>query len=114
MRRIPWDVEEAVALYDLYFRLSASPEHKEEQINALSQIYRKRAMILSISIDEKFRNETGLSMQLSCIQYVVTNGDHGLSGASKLFYQTYQLYNENPEMFNIILDEFYRKYSGPI
>ena len=113
MFRVKWDVEEAVALFDLYFRLPHNPSLKRDQIRSLSLDYSNRARILGISIDEKFRNEAGLAMQLSCIQYVVTNGAYGLSGASKLFYQTYALYNENPQMFSRILEEFNRKYHSP-
>ena len=50
-------------------------------------------------------------MQLGCIHYVVTSGKEGMSNASKLFYDTYELYKKDAGMFQRILEEFYRKYS---
>lgn len=44
------------------------------------------------------------------IHYVVTDGKEGMSGASKLFYQTYDLYKNNPENFQKICNHFYDKY----
>lgn len=49
-------------------------------------------------------------MQLGCIHYVVTGGKEGMSGASRLFYQTYDLYRDDPKLFKYICDEFYDKY----
>lgn len=109
--RIKWDVEEAIALFDLYFTLPDDSDLKEKKIAELSKIYNNRARILGLEVDEKFRNKAGIKMQLACIQYVVTNGKYGLSDASELFYQTHKLYKEYPQMFHLILHEFYRKYS---
>ena len=66
--------------------------------------------MLGIQTDTKFRNINGLSMQLGCITYIVTDGKHGFSSASKLFYETYDLYKTNPELFASILQEFKDKY----
>lgn len=49
-------------------------------------------------------------MQLGCIHYVVTDGKEGFSGASRLFYDTYKLYQEKREKFNKILENFNCKY----
>lgn len=49
-------------------------------------------------------------MQASCIEYVVTNGEKGLSNSNKLFYQTHKLFTDQPEKFNAILNEFIKKY----
>ena len=45
------------------------------------------------------------------MHYVVTNGAEGMSNASKLFYDTYKLYHEEPDKFNLILCDFYKKYA---
>ena len=90
--RIKWDVEEAIALFDLYFTLPDDSDLKEKKIAELSKIYNNRARILGLEVDEKFRNKAGIKMQLA-------------------FYQTHKLYKEYPQMFHLILHEFYRKYS---
>lgn len=110
MIRVRWELEEAVALMDLYFRYGATLSVPNDELLKLSQIYRKRANILVLNVDDKFRNLSGMKMQLGCIHYVVTGGKEGMSGASKLFYQAYDLYKNNQENFKKIRDHFYDKY----
>lgn len=106
MKRINWELEEAVALFAYYFKSNKTNEDLEK----LSQAYHKRAILNGLQIDEKFRNINGLNMQLGCIHYIVTNGKHGFSSASKLFYNTYDLYLNNHDIFIKILMEFENKY----
>ena len=110
MIRVRWELEEAVALMDLYFRYGATLSVPNDELLKLSQIYRKRANILGLNVDDKFRNLSGMKMQLGCIHYVVTGGKEGMSGASQLFYQAYDLYKNNQENFQKIRDHFYDKY----
>lgn len=109
MARVTWAEEEAVALFDLYFREGMNAPI--EQIVHLSKIYRERAEDLGLVVDEKFRNVSGLKMQLACIHYVVTEGREGMSNASKLFYATFELYQNDRERYECILREFKAKYS---
>lgn len=85
MIRVQWELEEAVALFDLYLKSGASLSIPEENLSEISKAYRNRANQLGLVVDEKFRNLNGLKMQIGCIHYVVTEGKSGLSGASKLF-----------------------------
>lgn len=114
MIRVRWELEEAVALMDLYFRYGATLSVPNDELLKLSQIYRNRANILGLNVDDKFRNlsgmKTGMKMQLGCIHYVVTGGKEGMSGASRLFYKTYDLYKNNPLEFRNICKGFYKKY----
>lgn len=110
MKRVKWDVEEAVALMHLYFDNDCKMSVDSEQIENLSKIMKKRAVILGFDIDDSFRNVTGLEMQLACIHYVVTDGEEGLQNASTLFYETYDLYLKCPKIFSRIYDEFVEKY----
>lgn len=107
MLRVKWELEEAVALFTLYF---SDTKYTREDLLKLSAAYNKRAKLLGIKTDEKFRNINGLAMQMGCITYVVTNGEHGYSSASKLFYETYKLYQTLPDVFATILQEFNEKY----
>ncbi len=91
MIKIKWDLEEAVALYDLYFKSGQILTIDMDKVNELSAIMKNRARIKGLAIDEKFRNVTGLTMQIGCIHYVVTNGNKGLSNVSKVFYEAYDL-----------------------
>ena len=103
-------MEEAVALMDLYFRCGATLSVPNDELLKLSQIYRNRANILGLAVDDKFRNLSGMKMQLGCIHYVVTDGKEGMSGASNLFYKTYDLYKNNPCEFQNVCKKFYAAY----
>lgn len=69
MIKINWSVEEAVALFYFYFNGLTS----KNDLKKLSAAYKKRAVMLGIQTDDKFRNINGLSMQLGCITYIVTD-----------------------------------------
>lgn len=110
MIKVQWAVEEAVALFDLYFQHGSKMNLPMDEVEKLSEIYNKRAKALGLDVDEKFRNISGLKLQLACIHYVVSGGRKGMSAASKLFYNTYQLYQTNPKEYRTILTDFYSKY----
>lgn len=74
MVKVKWDLEEAVVLYDLYFKSGATLSVDTEKLNELSAIMKNRAAVKGVQIDEKYRNVTGLTMQIGCIHYVVTDG----------------------------------------
>lgn len=111
MIKVCWEQDEAVALFDVYFKNYGSVNVSEEILNNLRDMYIKRIKDKGVTVDEKFRNLSGLRMQLGCIHYVVTGGKEGMSNASKLFYDTYELYKNNPDTFQQILDCFYNRYS---
>lgn len=110
---IKWHVEEAVALFDLYFKQNNPLSPCEEDIQRLSKTLLNRAQLLGFNnIDDKFRNENGLRIQLACIHYVITDGREGMSNASQLFYQTYELWISNRAIFDRLLNEFHSKYQN--
>ena len=111
MEIVLWELEEAVVLFDLYLQNGTNVPNK--QLEELSKMYQNRAKKLSLRIDEKYRNLAGLRMQLACMEYVVTGGERGLSAASKLFSETYELYQSDPVRFKQIKEEFYQKYKEP-
>lgn len=110
MIKVKWDLEEAIALYDVYLKSKQKLDVDEKNLKNLSNVLKKRAKIKGFKIDDKFRNLTGLSMQIRCIHFVVTNGKEGLSNASHIFYEANDLYRDKPDIFYKVLDEFYSKY----
>lgn len=91
MKRINWDLEEAVALYDLYFKSGQTLSIDKDKLKQLSEILNKRAKLKGQIVDDKFRNVTGLSMQVATIHYIVTGGKEGLKIVVRFFerYMTY-------------------------
>ena len=110
--RIPWDLEEAVLLINYYFEHGEIFYISNDEAREISKLLRCRAERLSIPVDEKFRNITGIKMQLACVHSVVTDGQHGMANAGKIFYDAYALYKENRCLFDKILKEFYEKYAN--
>ena len=111
MKRVKWELEEAVALFDLYFKNGSTLSVDENALRSLSRMYQKRAELLKLDTDSKFRNLSGLWLQLGCVHYVVTGGKEGMSNASRLFYQTYELFLTEPDKFRDICETFYKFYT---
>ncbi len=110
MIKVLWELDEAVALLDLYIKNGKVLQVPDAQLIKLGEIYKKRAQQRGITTDDKFRNLAGLRMQIGCIHYVVTDGKEGLARAAKVFYEAYDLYKKNPVQFQAILDTFYKTY----
>ncbi|WP_295131445.1 hypothetical protein [uncultured Catenibacterium sp.] len=62
MKRINWDLEETVALYDLYFKSGQTLSIDKDKLKQLSEILNRRVKIKGWVVDDKFRNVTALSM----------------------------------------------------
>ena len=111
MIRIKWSVEEMVAMVALYYKYKNDENiDLENEYVLLSRQLVKRADILSIQHDSKYRNINGMRTIFENVKYVDTNGENGLSGASQLVYEVVKLYNDKPFVFNMILTEFNEKY----
>ena len=110
--RIKWSLEEAVVLLEYFF--VSRGECKDSELQTIRNMMIKRAIEMKIAYDEKFRNITGLRMQLGCIEYVVTDGKSGLQNAARIFNDAYDLFQENRPKYYMILSEFYKKYQQDI
>lgn len=103
MKRIPWSLEEAVILHDAYIRIATKQASKANAIAEVSQRLRKIAVESGIDIDEEFRNINGITMQLSIMEYVMTEGQRGLGHPPKVFMQAAELYKTNLQSYASIL-----------
>lgn len=111
MKRISWEVEEMVAMVDIYYRYKNNETaNLSEELKALSEKLKKRADILNIEHDERFRNYNGMKMIFENVRFVDTNGEAGFSSASQLVYDIVELYHNKNEIFKKVLDEFKLKY----
>ena len=101
MIKVNWDVEELVALIDVYRRSDEkSAEQIEVELLALSKAFVERAERLGIEHDEKYRNLNGMKMMFQNVAYVASNGDHGMSAASSAMRKVYDMSNSSPEVFD--------------
>lgn len=102
--RIPWDQYESAFL--LYYCLEIEQKNIscKEAITLISQKLRARAVAKGYEIDNIFRNENGISMQLSAMRNCYLGKVQGLK-FSKLFQDVVKLYHENRVAFQQILQE---------
>ena len=102
--RIPWDRYEVALLFSAYERVADGSDIGSEAVK-LSETLRNLAVQRGISINDTYRNVNGMKMQLANVQYIFTDGKKGLSGASGMIRQVYELYKANPAEYQIILKE---------
>ncbi len=112
MIKVNWDVEELVALIDIYRRSEGKTnEEIDAELLELSDALAYRADKLGIGHDENFRNMDGMKLMFQNVVYVATNGRHGMSAASSSMRKVYGMLSTAPEVFDLLLEEFARRYA---
>lgn len=102
--RIPWDKYEAALLLDYCIKVENSEISRVEAVSTVSQMLRSRAIRKGYEIDDVFRNENGINMQISSMRNCYLGKKQGLT-ISKLFYETVSLQKNDPEAFDLLLQE---------
>ena len=100
--RISWDKFEIALLIEACEHASTGSP-KQEIVKDLSAKLRLRAISRGQEIDELFRNENGVALQMTKMDYLLTNGKKGLPGASKSFTEMVALKQSAPTEFLLIL-----------
>lgn len=103
--RIGWDEYEVALLIDACNHVLDKKIAKPEMVRILSKKLRNRAEANGIEIDEIFRNENGISLQMTKMDYILTDGKIGLPGASKLYAEIANLSKVQPSEFAKLLAE---------
>lgn len=104
MARQPlWDKYEVALLIEAYLRIDQKTESRQRVVAETSQLLRERAVYLGIDIDDIYRNENGIKMRMSTMQYLFTEGRKGIPNDSKLFAEIFNLYNNDRASFKRIL-----------
>lgn len=98
-KRIPWDEQEALLLFDTYEKIEKYPTKKIAIISALSINLRRRAQDNGITIDDIFRNNSGIGMRISEIDKILHPEKPGLTKTSELFRTTAALYGKHRRSF---------------
>ena len=103
--RIPWDIEEAVLILDMLLKSLDGKLTRKEAIRQVSEKLRRRAVNRGIEIDDIFRNENGITFQMSALEVAYTGRKTKLKQPTKLFVETVNLYRNNRELYEEILKE---------
>ena len=101
--RVEWDEFEAALLIEACEEVLYKGKPKSEVVKTVSSNLRKRAISKNIAIDAVFRNENGIALQMQKMTYLLTHGEKGMPGASKLYAEVAELREENPKKFEEIL-----------
>ncbi len=97
--RIVWDEhEQAVLLQALVDVLNHEIERKQA-IAEVSKRLREEAELRGIVIDEKFRNENGISLQMNCLEYAYTGGKTGLHVTRGWYFDIVNTYQNDQNVF---------------
>ena len=103
--RIPWDVEEAVLMLDVLLKSLDGKLARKEAIHQVSEQLRRRAVNRGIEMDDIFRNENGITFQMSALEAAYTGMNTKLKQPTKLFTETVNLYRNQRELYERILKE---------
>ena len=101
---IPWNEYEAVLLVEACNKVISGEASKSDVIPELSSRLRGRMLSQGVEISETYRNENGIALQLSAMQYIMTNGEIGLPGGSALFSRMASLFTEDRPSFDMKLN----------
>lgn len=112
--RIGWNKYETALLIDAYERVASGEESRKDAIKRLSDRLRNRMLLNGIEVSEKYRNENGIAVQMSAIEYCMTHGEKGFENPSKMFVEIAYLAMEERVSFKSLLDEALNLYPEPV
>ena len=73
MKIVPWNKYETVLLIEAYINVSSGKEKRKDAVRRLSMDFRNLAISNGQTIDNIYRNENGIDMQMATIEYLFTN-----------------------------------------
>lgn len=105
MNRIPWDMQEAAVLLDGLIKVREGKIKRADAVANISKKLRARAKKKYGTIDDKFRNENGISLQMARIEYGFTNGQSGMGPTSKWQNAIIKVFNDDKKAYDELLNE---------
>jgi len=87
-------MHEAAILLRALINVLNNGEERKRAITEVSQTLRELAAGQGIPVDDKFRNENGIALQMSKLEYVFTDGTSGLRAQTGWYFDIVRLYRE--------------------
>ena len=112
--RVVWNKFEVALLVDTYEKVAKGELLRKAAIAKLSRRLRYRKIMNGIEVNEKYRNENGIQLQLSVMENILTHGEKGLASRSRLFEEIAKLATENHEEYIELLHEAIQMYPEPL
>ena len=106
-KRIPWDMSEAVIMLDGLVAACEGRMSRKNAIESVSSELRARAKKNGIEVDDVFRNVNGITLQMSTMEYILTDGARGIKKPSmpKLFQDAVAMYRYDRSTYEQLLRE---------
>ena len=111
--RVVWNKYEAALLVDTYEKVAKGELARKVAVAKLSKRLRYRKIKNGIEVNEKYRNENGIQLQLSIMENILTHGEKGLTSRSRLFEDVALLATENRDEYTALLHEAVQMYPEP-
>lgn len=100
---IGWNKYETAILIDAYIHVKEGKLLRKDAVAQVSKRLRERMLKIGTTISETYRNENGISMQMSAIGYAMGNEEKGISHVSNIFREIIKMYNEENDKFHQLL-----------
>lgn len=107
VQRVPWDMSEAVIMLNALIASREGRMSRKDAIESVSSELRARAKRKGIEVDDIFRNVNGITLQMSTMEYILTEGKKGMkkSSMSKLFQDAVAMYRNDRVTYEKTLKE---------
>lgn len=105
-----WNQYEAAILVDAYWRIRDGYISKQDAVMEVSNRLRYAMVSQGVVVDPIYRNPNGINMQLSAVEYVLTDGLHGIHNAGKVISDVANMSLDSPEEYEDILAQAKEKY----
>lgn len=103
--KVLWDEQETAILVDYFMQFKSGTVTRADAIKTASIELRKRAMKNGLNIEDTYRNENGITMQMIKIEDLFNGGKGRLSKAPKVFEDIVNLYIHDNKTFEKLLEE---------
>ena len=106
-KRVVWNEHEAALLVDTFEKVRKGIVSRDKAIVELSKRLRSRMILDGIAINEKYRNVSGMDLQLLSLERSVDNNGDLIEDnhLSQTFRSIYQLSKNKRETYDTILSE---------
>lgn len=103
--RVLWDEHETALLIEACLKIGDGSISRKEAINSLSKKLRQRAIDRGIEIDDVYRNENGIALQLMKIHSLLQRQPGAEKHNTKIFVVMVEMYRSARASFDAILSE---------
>lgn len=108
--KIGWNKYEVVLLVESYKDFASGEVSRKDAVSTLSKRLRNRMLLHGIDVSDKYRNENSINLQMSAVEFCLTNGEKGIDGASKLFHDIAQMALNDIDSYSVLLKEAVNMY----